>query len=107
MRNCRRVSRVDELGGPEGETVTIDGLPPLRNDLEPAAHRVQPRLLAFKAAVERAAGVPALLVGSGSSYAVVFGNIADAEAARKRVDDAVDAQVVVGLTIESGVRLRR
>ena len=38
-----------------------------------------------KAAVERAAGAPALLAGSGSSYAVVFHRPADAEAARARV----------------------
>src|SRR6185369_7934771 len=75
----------DVLGGPTGATVEIAGLPPLRNDLEPAAQHVEPRLVEFKAAVERAAGAPAVLAGSGSSYAVVFHRLADAEAARERV----------------------
>jgi 4-diphosphocytidyl-2-C-methyl-D-erythritol kinase len=97
----------DELGGPVGTTVAIEGLPPLRNDLEPAAHHVEPRLAAFKAAVERAAGRPALLAGSGSSYAVVFSNIAAAEEARARIADTVGGQVTAGRTVEAGVRLRR
>jgi 4-diphosphocytidyl-2-C-methyl-D-erythritol kinase len=96
----------DELGGPLGNTVAIDGLPPLRNDLEPAAHHVEPRLAAFKAAVERAAGAPAVLAGSGSSYAVVFSNIGAAEDARARIAETLDGQVVVGLTVDAGVRER-
>ena len=95
----------DALGGPEGVTVEVDGLPPLRNDLEPAAHHVEPRLVAFKAAVEAAAGAPALLAGSGSSYAVVCRTDADAEAARARIADAVEGRVVVGHTVEAGVRV--
>ena len=96
----------DALGGPVGATVEIDGLPPLRNDLEPAAQHVEPRLVAFKAAVEAAAGAPALLAGSGSSYAVVFRTLAEAEAARARVAEAVTGQVVVGRTLAYGVRER-
>ena len=45
----------DALGGPVGTTVEIDGLPPLRNDLEPAAQHVEPRLVEFKATMERGA----------------------------------------------------
>jgi 4-diphosphocytidyl-2-C-methyl-D-erythritol kinase len=97
----------DALGGPQGRAVQIDGLPELRNDLEPAAHHVEPRLAAFRAAVEDAAGLPALLAGSGSSYFVVFRDSAEAETARARVDDAVDGQVVVGHTVNSGVQVRR
>jgi 16S rRNA (adenine1518-N6/adenine1519-N6)-dimethyltransferase len=96
----------DELGGPVGETVHIEGLPPLRNDLEPAAHHVEPRLAAYKAAVERAADAPALLAGSGSSYAVVFRNAAAAEEARSRIASVVEGQIVVGRTVDSGVRER-
>jgi 4-diphosphocytidyl-2-C-methyl-D-erythritol kinase len=96
----------DALGGPVGPTVEIDGLPPLRNDLEPAAHHVEPRLVAFKAAIERAAAAPALLAGSGSSYAVITRSDADAEAARARIAEAVEAQVVVGRTMDAGVRRR-
>jgi 16S rRNA (adenine1518-N6/adenine1519-N6)-dimethyltransferase len=97
----------DALGGPIGDTVEIDGLPPLRNDLEPAAQHVEPRLVDFTAAIERAAGLPALLAGSGSSYAVVMRTAAEAEAARARIAVAVEGQVVVGRTVESGVRKRQ
>jgi 4-diphosphocytidyl-2-C-methyl-D-erythritol kinase len=96
----------DELGCPLGNTVAIEGMPPLRNDLEPAAHHVEPRLAAFKAAIERATGVPALLAGSGSSYALVFHDIAAAEDARARIAETLDGQVVVGLTVDTGVRER-
>ena len=96
----------DELGGPDGRTVEIDGLPPLRNDLEPAAHHVEPRLSAFKDSVQRAAGAPALLAGSGSSYAVVYRDHTEAEAARARISEVVGGQVVVGRTVKFGVRRR-
>lgn len=85
----------DELGGPRGRTVEIDGLPPLRNDLEPAAERVAPGLAEFRAALETAAGRPALLAGSGSAYAVVCGRDGDGEVAA-RVADAVDGTVFAG-----------
>jgi 4-diphosphocytidyl-2-C-methyl-D-erythritol kinase len=76
----------DELGGPHDET----------NDLEPAAHHVEPRLVAFKHAVERAAGAPAILAGSGSSYAVVFDKAEQAERARVRVSEVIDGSVWLG-----------
>jgi 4-diphosphocytidyl-2-C-methyl-D-erythritol kinase len=96
----------DDLGGPIGETVEIEGLPPLRNDLEPAAHHVEPRLAEFKRAVEQAAGLPALLAGSGSSYAVVIPPGQSAADVQARVAVRVRGQVVVGHTVESGVRVR-
>jgi 16S rRNA (adenine1518-N6/adenine1519-N6)-dimethyltransferase len=90
----------DTLGGPVGETVDIDGLPPLRNDLERAAHAVEPRLAAFKVLVEHAAGAPAILAGSGSSYAVLFRTEAEAREARALIAEVVEGQIVVGRTIE-------
>ena len=96
----------DALGGPVGTTVELDGLPPLRNDLEPAAHQVEPRLVAFKADVERAARAPAVLAGSGSSYAVIVRSEAAAATARARIASAVVGQVVMGRTVDAGVRLR-
>jgi 4-diphosphocytidyl-2-C-methyl-D-erythritol kinase len=60
----------DELGGPSGRVVEIDGFPPLVNDLEPAAERVEPRLRAFREQIEAVTGGPALLAGSGSAYVV-------------------------------------
>jgi 16S rRNA (adenine1518-N6/adenine1519-N6)-dimethyltransferase len=95
----------DTLGGPEGDAVDIEGLPPLRNDLERAAHAVEPRLAAFKVLVEHAAGVPAVLAGSGSSYAMLFRTDAEAEAARARISAVVEGQIVVGRTVDAGVRL--
>ncbi len=76
----------DELGGPHAEP----------NDLEPAAHRVAPGLVAFKHAVEAAARVPVILAGSGSSYAAVFDDRAEAERARERVTGAIDGSVWLG-----------
>jgi 4-diphosphocytidyl-2C-methyl-D-erythritol kinase len=95
----------DTLGGPEGETVNVEGLPPLRNDLERAAHAVEPRLAAFKVLVEHAAGAPALLAGSGSSYALLFHSDEEAEAARARIREVVEGHIVVGHTINAGVRI--
>lgn len=63
----------DELGGPHAEP----------NDLEPAAFRLEPRLAEFKAALEAAAGAPATLAGSGSSFWVPGD---DADRLRDRVD---------------------
>lgn len=95
----------DTLGGPVGETVNIEGLPPLRNDLERAAHAVEPRLAAFKVLVEHAAGAPALLAGSGSSYALLFPTNEEAEGARVRISEVVEGQIVVGRTIDACVRI--
>jgi 4-diphosphocytidyl-2-C-methyl-D-erythritol kinase len=83
----------DELGGPHAEV----------NDLEPAAHRVEPRLVSFKRTVEEAAQMPAILAGSGSSYAVLFDHNAAAEAAHARIDEAIDGRVWLGTTTDVGV----
>jgi 16S rRNA (adenine1518-N6/adenine1519-N6)-dimethyltransferase len=95
----------DTLGGPVGETVEIEGLPPLRNDLERAAHAVEPRLAAFKVLIQHAAGAPALLAGSGSSYALLFATVEEAEEARARISEVVQGQIVVGHTIDACVRI--
>jgi 4-diphosphocytidyl-2-C-methyl-D-erythritol kinase len=82
----------DALGGPHGDP----------NDLEAAAHHVEPRLVGFKREVERAAGAPAFLAGSGSSYAVVFDDPAAAEEARARVTTATDASAWLGTPAARG-----
>jgi 4-diphosphocytidyl-2-C-methyl-D-erythritol kinase len=76
----------DELGGPHGGA----------NELEPAALHVEPRLGPFGRAVSEAAGAPAYLAGSGSSYAVMFASAAEAEVARARVATAVDGWTWLG-----------
>jgi 4-diphosphocytidyl-2-C-methyl-D-erythritol kinase len=87
--------------------VPATDLPEMQNDLEEAAQQVEPRLLAFHEAVESAAGAPALMAGSGSSYFVVFRSERAAEVAQARVADAIDGQVTVGHTVDAGVRMRR
>lgn len=84
----------DELGGPRSErTVLVPGLDEvLVNDLERAAEHVEPRLREFRARFEDAVRSPALLCGSGSSFAAWFDSAAAAreagEAARRHLDAA-------------------
>jgi 4-diphosphocytidyl-2-C-methyl-D-erythritol kinase len=83
----------DELGGPRDDD----------NDLRLAAEDVEPRLVEFRRAVEAAAGAPALLAGSGSSYALVFEHVDEAERARDRIAAAVPGWVWLGSTAPHGV----
>jgi 4-diphosphocytidyl-2-C-methyl-D-erythritol kinase len=85
----------DELGGPRDDV----------NDLRPAAENVEPRLVEFRHAVEAAAGAPAILAGSGSSYAVVFDHVVEAERARTRIEASVPGSVWLGATTSVGVAL--
>ena len=86
----------DELGGPHD-----DG-----NDLRAAAEHVEPRLVEFRQQLEDAAEAPAVLAGSGSSYAMVFAHAADAARARDRIAAAVDGSVWLGSTSAVGVAIR-
>jgi len=83
----------DELGGPRDEV----------NDLRVAAEHVEPRLVEFRRQVEAAAEAPAILAGSGSSYAVSFEHTADAEAARTRIAAVVTGSVWLATTVPEGV----
>ena len=83
----------DELGRPHHEF----------NDLQAAAEHVEPRLVDFKRRVEAAAGAPAILAGSGSSYAVVFESVVDAEQARTRVATELSGSVWLASTVPAGV----
>jgi|GEM_PF-190204 len=69
----------DDLGGPSSDRAVptpaglVAGLElpgHLVNDLEPAAEHLEPRLRPFREGLERLAGGPALLAGSGSAYVV-------------------------------------
>lgn len=86
----------DELGGPRDDV----------NDLAPAAEHVEPRLVEFRRQVEAAAAAPAILAGSGSSYAVVFQHADEAARARDRIAAAVDGSVWLGSTSAVGVAIR-
>lgn len=85
----------DDLGGPRSARAVRapDSLAPLLeelvNDLEPAAERVEPRWRDYRERLEALVGRPALLAGSGSSCAVLFEDPAEAERARRAVDDAL------------------
>jgi 4-diphosphocytidyl-2-C-methyl-D-erythritol kinase len=98
----------DALGGPVGRAVDvgIDGIPELMNDLEPAALHVEPRLTTFRASVEQAAQAPAILAGSGSSYALLFEHHTDAERARTDLAASIEGSVFVGATADAGVVLQ-
>ena len=67
----------------------------LVNDLEPAAVLVEPRIQQFREALEAAAGLPAVLAGSGSSY---FVPVADAVTANE-----IGARVAIELGVETFV----
>ena len=92
----------DELGGPRGAAVEIEGFGTVRNDLEPAALALEPRLAAFKSAIATASGRPAILAGSGSSYAIVCEDPVDAERASARIADAIEGAVWTATTTDVG-----
>jgi 4-diphosphocytidyl-2C-methyl-D-erythritol kinase len=95
----------DALDGPISTRVVEGpgGLGPLTNDLEPAAERVEPRLRGFRELLERTAGAPAILAGSGSACAVLYEDAETAETARDRVVAAdLATTCVVGVTRAGG-----
>jgi 4-diphosphocytidyl-2-C-methyl-D-erythritol kinase len=103
----------DELGGPSSDRVVpaprrIQGLvPELRNDLEPAAEALQPRLVEFRAALEAAAGRPALLAGSGSAYVVPVHDARALPELVQQVERRLRVPVVGTTSVSRGVRLDR
>jgi 4-diphosphocytidyl-2-C-methyl-D-erythritol kinase len=87
----------DRLGGPTGPSqpapaALADHLAELRNDLEPAALAIEPRLGELRAAVVEVTGRVPLLAGSGSSYVVLLDGAGPADLA-DRLRDATGAQV--------------
>jgi 4-diphosphocytidyl-2-C-methyl-D-erythritol kinase len=95
----------DALGGP----VSTRALPApaavaaivtsLANDLEAAAEHVEPRLAPFRAALERAAGSPALLAGSGSACWIPFDDPHEGRAATTRVERELGIAAHLGTTL--------
>ena len=102
----------DELRGPRSSRIVAapgpvaELEPELRNDLEPAAEAVEPRLRAFREELEAAAGAPALLAGSGSAYVVpVEGGGGDIAGFARRVSRRLRMPVSPASTVSRGVRL--
>ena len=101
----------DRLGGPTSDRV-IEApsavrrvIGELRNDLEPAAEAVEPRLADFRRALERVAGAPAILAGSGSTYAVPLEPGVDLVGTAARVGSQLRMPVVPASTTRVGVRV--
>jgi 4-diphosphocytidyl-2-C-methyl-D-erythritol kinase len=101
----------DELGGPRAtRAIRAPGpvkrlLPELSNDLEPAAEAVEPRLADFRAALEEAAGRPAILAGSGSAYAVPMDRSRGLPDVAAEVGRRLRVPVVAAGTVTRGVRV--
>lgn len=103
----------DELGGPRSDR-PVPAPPPiarvqaeLANDLEPAAERLEPDLREFRERVERAAGRPALLAGSGSSLVVPVDDARALPALADQVTTSLGWPVVPAATVSRGVRVER
>ena len=92
----------DELDGPASprELAPTFGSASWRNDLEPAALRVESRLVAFRDALERLAGPTPILCGSGSTYLVVMPSRHDAERVVERTRSELDTRCVAVATVE-------
>ena len=91
----------DELDGPASprELAPPFGSASWRNDLEPAALRVESRLVAFRDALDRLAGSTPILCGSGSTYLVVMPSRHDAERVAERVRSELDTRCVAVATV--------
>ncbi len=101
----------DELGGPSSprEVPAPPGIAHLvetcANDLEPAAEAVEPRLVDFRGDLEAAAGMPALLAGSGSAFTVMVGDDQAVGSVVRKIRRALKVPVASSQTVTRGVRL--
>jgi 4-diphosphocytidyl-2-C-methyl-D-erythritol kinase len=103
----------DDLGGPVAKRrvpapdAVTHLVSELANDLEAAAEAVEPRLSAFRADLEDAAGLPALLAGSGSAYAVLpkTGTASEASTLARRIRSRLRVPVADTTAVPQGVRL--
>ena len=103
----------DELGGPVARRrvpapdAVAHLVTELVNDLEAAAEAVEPRLAAFRADLEDVAGLPAILAGSGSAYAVLpkTGTASEASTLARRIRSRLRVPVADTAAVPHGVRL--
>ncbi len=101
----------DELGGPHSArevaapAAIADIVEVCANDLEPAAEHVEPRLARFRQDLEDAAGLSALLSGSGSAYSVVLDDEEQESRVVRKIRRALKVPVASSTTMTRGVRL--
>jgi 4-diphosphocytidyl-2-C-methyl-D-erythritol kinase len=92
----------DEMGGPAGDRTVAPPaavahlVPALVNDLEPAAARVEPRIVGFREAFARIAGAEPMLAGSGSSYWLAVPDATAAAFVAARVRDELGVETFSG-----------
>ena len=75
----------------------------LVNDLEPAAEFVESRLRPFRDELERAAGVPAMLAGSGSSYWFAVEDASAAAGIAARLSAELEIETFAGYALREPV----
>ena len=94
----------DEMGGPVGEVVASQELPPslrddmpMRNDLAPAALELEPRLGDFIADIRSVWGTAVCMTGSGSACFGYFASVMEASDAAAAVIDISETAVGIEL----------
>lgn len=98
----------DQLEGPRAtrEVRPAPNGPALRNDLEPAAESVNAALISVRNDIARATGCEPLLAGSGSAYACVVDDAAQARSVAATLTDACPhLRVFGGVATSTGVSL--
>lgn len=96
----------DELPSPESPRVVpppdelVSVLPPLVNELEPAAEHVEPELGKLRRDIEAASGMTPLLAGSGSAYALVCGDESAWRETHTRLEAALGLPVHAALGLQ-------
>jgi len=95
----------DALRLPFSPVGPIPKIPPFPNDLWPAAVQVRPALRALRETLESFPSLGVGLSGSGSTLFLAFPSQEAAEAARKELQDKVEAQLWIARPVEKGYKI--
>lgn len=95
----------DALGLPFSPVGPVPKIPPFPNDLWPAAVQVRPALRALRETLEALPNLGVGLSGSGSTLFLAFPSQEAAEAARKELQDKVEAQLWIARPVERGYKI--
>ena len=95
----------DALRFPFSPVGPIPKIPPFPNDLWPAAVQVRPALRALRETLESFPSLGVGLSGSGSTLFLAFPSQEAAEAARKELQDKVEAQLWIARPVEKGYKI--